>query len=181
MSRPARHRRARCTRGAARRHARRTRSSSRSGPSRCNDERTPEVEARRARSTSGVIDQSRTTMTPDDSPMRAIQSSRAFRRRETRSCGTSPRRPPMRGRKCSRPGRSPSTTSTLAGEGNQENACDPGLLKQVSNLQIAAGNHMFSNNNVRISTAGHCLFILPCKRFKRRCKKPQQPRSLGDL
>jgi hypothetical protein len=46
----------------------------------------------------------------DDSPMRAIESSSAFRRRETRSCGTSPRRPPMRGRKCSRPGSSPLIT-----------------------------------------------------------------------
>jgi hypothetical protein len=70
----------------------------------------------------------------------------------------------------------PSTTSPLARVGHWENLCKPRVLRTIANVPTHRCNATKTNESSPISTAGNVLFILPYKRFIRRCEITTTPR-----
>ena len=172
MSRPARHRRARCTTGATTRPSCRTRSSGRSAPSRCSAERRLGAEARPVRRTCRARGLGRAEMT-----FRCARSDSGARSGDAEHALAAPRRPVH-----------------LSAGGNalvrvvlrracqsshvrviRKSSANP-VLRTIANVPTHRCNAIKTNEYSPISTAGNVLFILPYNRLNQIHNK-----SLGPL
>ena len=114
----------------------------------------------RGTSRADAVPRGRDDPVPGAAPIRATRARSRFRKRGTRSCGTSPPRPPMRGRRSARSRPSPSDKASAPIRTNRENTRECGQFRRCSNSRPATSNHETLKRDAHM--APQVIVILSC-------------------